>query len=790
MIGLWIDGQRCDIDHLPTIPIGFDATNLTKVEGAREGRTIELVIPSTPANDIVFGASCDLCSTKRFNMEHHTARIEREGIEIFGGTVYLLKTTITDGVIGNYTIRISEGGAEWIDSVVHGKLSDLKIPFSGILNLSTIANSWEGEQAVRFLPIYRGEYLPHYSSSSSLPAERILLTDDYHPFISIAEMIRAMFAESGYKLRSNFFDSDLGSSLYMSGEYSRSDNAKAKANCDFFARRVEMGVASADFMGRVYASTAFAAHSVGPIVDTANPDAIDESGAQMSDTFCLNNSFSKNSAGNICFTPKMSVKVGFLLHLEYSTEYKILSREQLCGFDTFEGLNGERIKVPLANTCHDYRNEVLPNFQYRVVVFNHTNNRKYQLMATLPNGSSIAIHNWSSRSALISTPSEQPVKLVLYYRDSEDGSWLPYQQDWALYAGYIEETGMVDVEMNFRLSPQEVSVGESLTLDKFWFGGAESGMRLILGTGTSLQPYFSLVPGYNSRLEFRDIAAHNIRQIDLLAALGEMFNLAFYTDRTLKELHIEPLESFYDKQSSVDWSHCINNLNEISIVDLGIDLPQDFILTYINADQASQEFSATDGSTLGRWSFRNPLYGTKNSTKTLGNRLFTTTLNTSNIVAGAPSASILQVGDVGGIDNNYEVPFTPRIVCYKGMCPLPEGESWGATSRLSSYPYAAFVDESGTNLCFESRNEVEGLSRYYRPMLLRQCECRRITLDLYLTTAEIATLFTADGRKPSLRTTFRFNIQGESLPFRLIKIEKWETESNIVQCTFEQELNN
>ena len=445
--------------------------------------------------------------------------------------------------------------------------------------------------------------------------------------------------------------------------------------------------------------------------------------------------------------------------------------------------------MPLANTCYDYRNEALPNFQYRVVVFDHIDNRKYQLIASLSNGTSAVVHNWASRSALVSTPSEQPIKLRLYYRDSEEGSWIPYQYDWALYAGYIEEMGMVDVEMDFRLAPQEIAAGETLTLDKFWFGGAESGMRLILGTGTSLRPYFSLVPGYNSMLEFKDIVARDIRQIDLLSALGEMFNLAFYSDRTLKELHIEPLESLYGQQEVVDWSNCIDNLGEVSIVDSGINLPQDSIFTYINCDQATQEFNSENETSLGMWSFRNPLYGTKNSTKRVGDSLFTTTLNTSNVVTGAPSASILRVGDVGG-DNDYEVAFTPRIVCYKGMSPLPEGESWRAISRLDRYPYAAFIDEESINLCFENRNGIAGLNQYYLPMLSRQRECRQITLSLYLTTAEIATLFTADGRKPSLRTTFRLNIQGESLPFRLVKIERWDSENNIVQCTFEQELNN
>jgi hypothetical protein len=254
-------------------------------------------------------------------------------------------------------------------------------------------------------------------------------------------------------------------------------------------------------------------------------------------------------------------------------------------------------------------------------------------------------------------------------------------------------------------------------------------------------------------------------------------------------LHIEPLESLYH-DSEVDWSNRIDLSGEMRIADASIDLPQDFVLAYLDNDLATQAFNRENATTLGRWSFRNPLYGTKRSSERLGSRLFTTTLNTSNILGSAPSASIMQVGDVGGEEENFEVAFTPRIVCYKGMRTLPNGESWGIATRIDRYPYAAFVDEESINLCFEKRNNIEGLNRYYLPMLQRQQESRRVTLDLRLTTAEIATLFTADGRKPSLRTLFRINIQGESLPFRLAKIEHWNTESNIVRCTFEQELNN
>ena len=789
MVVLCIDNQRCDLGELPSLPIDFDVARLTKVEGEREGRTIELTLPATPANNALFDSSLHIDGSVRFNLDHHTAYIEKDGIRILEGTAYLLDTAIEEGVATSYTIRIKEGGAEWIESVVYGSVSDLDIPFSEWLNLLTISNSWDGDQPIRFLPVYRGNYRPHYSSASALPVERVLLTDDYHPFISIREMVREMFAKSGYTLRSDFLDSELGRSLYMSGDYSHTNNELAQERCDFLARRSEDTTETADYFGRVYASKAFAAHTVGPIVDTVDPDAIDSNGKKMSETFCKGNSFKIDSTGNICFEPVMSVRVGFLLHLEYTTEYKIISRERFCGFDTVEGLNGERVEVALANTCQDYRNDISSETEYRVIVFDHVENRQYKLAAKFPNDLELVIHNWSSRSSLMFTPEKKIHSPLLYYRDSDNDTWLPYTDDWAIYSGFIDETGMIDIEMDFRLSPQDVAGGESLVLDKFWFGGAEPGMLLKVRTNTSLQPYFTSTPGYNTPLEFKSFAPR-IRQVDLLSALGEMFNLAFYTDRRRKEVHIEPLETLYEDAEIVDWSSRIDHLGGIRVADAGLDLPQNVVLTYLDSDLASHEFNNENETTLGRWRFRNPLYGTTDSTKTLGNSLFATTLNISNILLTAPSASIIQVGDRGE-ENTFESSFTPRIVCYRGLRELPKGESWGSSrSRVSLYPYASFVDEESTNLCFENRNGIEGLHRHYQPMLLRQRDSRRVTLDLHLTTAEIAHLFTADGTKPSLRTKFRFDIQGESQLFRLVKVKRWDLKSNIVQCTFEQELNN
>ena len=789
MVELWIDDRLCDLDSLPVIPVGFDVERLKRAEGARSGRTIELELPATPRNDALFGSSRDVYSLSRFNEKHHTAVVKRDGIVLFEGTVYLRATTIHGDKGCGYRIRISEGGAGWIEQVVYGKLSDLEIPFSNFLGLATISDSWEGESAVRFLPVRRSDKCFGYSSSA-MPVELVMLTDDYHPFISIAEMVKAMFAKSGYTLRSNFFESEFGRSLHMSGDYARNDASAAKAKCDFFARRSSPVTATADGVGRVYASNRFATHTVGPLVDTADPTAVDSKGALMVDTFNTLNALSKNDIGNICFTPSRSVKAGFVLHLEYTTAYKILSRERLTGFNIVEGLDGVRVEFPLVNTCVDHKGNLRPNWQYRVVIFDHKEGREYSMETTYLDGTAETMGRWSTRSTLLATPDKQPTAASILYRESGETEWKLYGEDWALYAGYVEEEGTVDVALDLRLPPQDIAAGGELELDKIWFGGAEPGMALTLGTGTTLRPYFTTVPGVNSWLEFKDIAPRQIRQVELLDALGRMFNLAFFTDEVRREVVIEPLEDIYDGEE-VDLRGRLSLSSGVEIADAGLDRPQTHHFSYKATDYATSRFNIENGEELGAWSYRNSLYGTTNSVEDCGVELFAPTINIQNIVAFAPSASLMQVGDVGeSLEEGIDVAFTPHIVCYKGMRPLPEGECWIAMNSYDSYPYAAFVDGEEVNLCFEERNGVEGLGSYHIAELERQEEGARVTLDICFTTAEAASLLTGDGPKPSVRKSFRIEIEGESSLYRLVKIGDWDTQRGVVRCTFERLLKD
>ena len=787
MMRVWIDGNECDIavESFTKLPINFDVASLRDVEGARSGRTISLSLPATPRNNAVLGDSRVLYASKRFNMEHHTLRIEHNGVVIFEGTTYLEAAEV--GSDGSYRLCATEGGADWVEFLAHTTMSELGVEFSGRLTPDMIASTWEGHQEVCFLPIHRNNFERHYSTESDVVTERVMLTDDYHPFLSVAAMVRKMFAECGYTLRSNFFETEFAQTLYMSGDYSRVESSVVKAKCDFFARRSTPVTATADSLGRVYASTAFANHSLGAVVDTANPNAVDSAGELMSETFSTAGSFVINDAGNIGFKPSVAARVGFVLHAEYTTDYKILSRTNFVGFDTIEGINGVGAKFSLTNSFKDFRNEVAQGRRYRAVVFDHIEGNEYILAEILESGGNYTMGQWSSRSALVTASSASlATSLTLFCRKGASGSLREYSGDWALYEGYVEEEGKVDVEVDVRFPPQEVAAGNVHLLDKLWIGGAEEGMSITLGLGTTLRPYFTSVAGYGSELTFADIAPRGVSLLTMLGAIGEMFNLVFYTDSRAREVYIEPLEEFYDESQVFDFTSRIDTTQGVSLVDIGIGKPQDTELSYLASDLASQSYNVEFETKLGEWSFRNPLYGTKLSRRTIGNTLFTTSCNISKVVGTAPSASIVRVGDIGADEISADLPFTPHIVCYEGLRPLPDGEWWGATTKQGSYPYAAFFDGDTINLCYEDRGGVEGLSRYYKPMLCRERDRQYVSLDLVLSTAEIMDLFTVDDRNTSVRTLFRFSILGESSLFRLSKVSNWDIKSGKIHAIFER----
>ena len=54
---------------------------------------------------------------------------------------------------------------------------------------------------MKFFPVVRDGYPQRNASSDLQPVLRMLTPDDYHPFLHVASLVRALFAAAGYAVR-------------------------------------------------------------------------------------------------------------------------------------------------------------------------------------------------------------------------------------------------------------------------------------------------------------------------------------------------------------------------------------------------------------------------------------------------------------------------------------------------------------------------------------------------------------------------------------------------------------
>jgi len=375
-VELTIDGRACDLGAARCVVPGYDAARLADPAAAREGRSLRIELPATPRNDAATGFARDPHAFERFNDARHRAAVTAAGATLFAGTARLLAASDA-----GYAIEIREGGAGWARQAAQRTLGALGIGWSARLDPATICGSWTDDSPVKFFPVLRDEYPQVNAPDDLLPAERILSTDDYLPFLHVETLVRRIFAEAGYGIRSRFMESELFRSLYMSGAYAARDTAALDARMGFAARRLGPATAAADDIGRVYADPKLLAHTVGNFVDTAAPGTLDADGEPMPGLRDNGGCFTAVD-GKIRFVPTTEVSVGFEYRIRYTTDHRILDRKRLAGFDAVYLGPGAGVSCTLANRYEDRRAAVAPGRSYRAVVFAHAAGAEYRLTCT------------------------------------------------------------------------------------------------------------------------------------------------------------------------------------------------------------------------------------------------------------------------------------------------------------------------------------------------------------------------------------------------------------------------
>ena len=774
MLKLKIDGTQCQIaDKHLSLP-RYSASKLKEVEGWREGSKLNLGVLSTPESDRLFHFATNIHRGEVFNSAYHSASIERDGVTLYEGVVTLDAVEHTSS--GNiYRITIRSGGAEWADTAAQKRLNKSSIDAKCAMRLGDIEASWRNNSAIRLLPLRRDSY-PEDAQTGQYAPQRTWMPHDYHPFISVSEILKSITQANGYTLQSKFLNSELVEKLYISGAYPSIEVAAAHNAMGFKAMRSTSSTASAGEDGRVYAWEPVFASNIGALVDTVNPLAVDENGRTMSGAYSNGGCFTFQN-GRPEFTPTREISVAFDVHLRYTTDFSLLSSTRMRGFDTIHLGPGCDLKVELQNNYVNHRYNVEGGKSYKLFIFDFNPNDRYSLVDSGVVSSAISTVRMTAGGS---------GEAMLYVSKNGEGELTPYTGDWAMYDTHVTGEGQREVEVTIRTPFMVYTPSSPMLFNDIYFGGAKPGQNLTLKAGCSITPIFSGAPGYGEDINFEDVANIDISQMEFLEAIAHLFNLRIYSHRPTKRLYIEPYDDFFSG-NIFDWR--ARQLQGDSVMREGVaDRFENTTIGYKQVDGVASRIVGSEEE-FGSWSKHISSYGARNGVQTIRNPLFMPTASLTGASGTAPSAEVLTIGDRDAIAADEVVE--PRIVLYHGVVSLPNGELWGSPSGDKGYPLAAFHSEAmGETLCFEDRDGCEGLHCYYDRELEEQATRGELTCSIYLSPQEYVSLFGPEGDGATIRSRFRLQVEGNSSLFRLEAIEEYDPESMIARCVFRQLLED
>lgn len=794
--------------------LSLSISSLTELQKRQTGHSSTFNLPMTARNRRIMGDCDEITGTTLFNSREHRARIEQDGCVVMEGTLYLLASVREGRGGGHYTAAIIGPGKDWLAKAGATPLRKMEIDFTETISAAMIAQSWTWDKPVRFLPVMRDSFAVENYKSHLFPPVKVLSFEDYHPFLHIRTMLETIFYSAGYSIESDFIAGDMFGSLYMSGNYPRKSVEGDKSKMDFLAGRFTDISAAANSEGKVYAKPLQNTNSIKNIVETADPRE-ERDGVVLEEVFTRNGCFTSID-GRVAFVPTHTVVVGFEFRISFTADYYMASREELKTFDTLYLWSGQERSYKVINRNQDRREEFRSGKTFTAIVFDHEEGDTYQFgydeITDAQTGASVErIHTiFSSRTQSITVASGEVTNPKLWVRRKASSVFVECEKDWALYDGYVKERGEIEVELTVRSSPERVMPSQPKYFDQIYFGGAEPGMNLTLGKNTTLRPLFAGYPCEGSTVKFEEVAAHEVSCLDLINSLRHIFNLYFYTDNIAKKVLIEPRDRFYRKDVIVDWSRKIDISKPISVSEPGKDMPRIYTLRYQTGDGTVNRWDQANNQRMGSYSWPITNRFAKEGESISLNPLFTASINSEGEYPDAPAASLVQAGDRGAdtFSDVEELNFPAKIVRYFGLAALPEAQRWGWPSYRPDYPLIAF-HRSGTgsdvngeasadngsdgspqrfSLCFEDRDSVEGMHRYYDTSVALCNESKRVEAYVCMGPEDVEPFIRPNSLKHDFRALYRLEIEGENALYRLLEIVEYNPAEPSVKCVFIKEL--
>lgn len=781
---IYIDGQSLDTDQATTAPLSLALSSITDVATGKIPFSKTIKIPDTPHNRRKLGYASEVFALERFNNKRHPARIEQDGFTVMLGVAQLSKVETTP--TGRYFhLNLVGNEIQWITAASETQLSETQLGLSGVISDAMVRESLAAGSTVpyKLFPVQKGRFVEEAGEEKWVDRRWTILSD-YAPFFHLPTLFRAIFSQAGYRVESSFLDSSAASNLYVSGRWKQFDTDELDEKYGFRAGRftgaeVEIGLNGVE------------AASVGNIVHTADPEAESQDGDTVDDAYNHGNCFQLVDGKPTYVVPE-EMTVGFLYTLHYfspiTVGYGAWGFENNQWFNRMEIADSEGVVRAFDMTKYapdfnvDVRKAIAGETKYYFVFSSlYLGSAKYVkyllgFQMEEENPEDIQEKNMIEicHMDVFTTPDTTYGRAWLFGKNGNAKPELVSDNVWKI----MEVPAEVEVTAKIYLPARRCAAGAKIEIAAPAFRGYSTYRRLemlALSNDTTVETYFSPQVGVGDAICSDNMLAFDeVKQLDFIKGVKQLFNLHLYTDSIGKTVYVEPRDYFYSGPV-VDWTDRVDYAKTIEMEELGGDLGSNFVLAYKEGDS---QVEARNTSTKSKYAqYSTPILNTvsKQEDYTVSNEFFTPAIIGPGGYPGAKQAVLLQVGDPNEMENEEpyvrDMTFEPKIVRYNGMATLPGLQRWYYPDKADTrVPVLAFQDET-VNLGFDGEN---GLNRYYRENVELYNHGRRLTLYLHLTARDIEPFMILNEEKRDFRATILLRIQGEEIRGKLEEIKDFD----------------
>lgn len=276
------------------------------------------------------------------------------------------------------------------------------------------------------------------------------------------------------------------------------------------------------------------------------------------------------------------------------------------------------------------------------------------------------------------------------------------------------------------------------------------------------------------------------KRIDFVKAIRHLFNLYFFTDVNTKTVYIEPRDTFYRRDKSIDLTEKLDMSKAVTIEELGADINKRLAFQYKDdsADFGLTEYERLNGK---RYSSHTETLLNRFSapdTKAIENPMFAPTImGTYNLVGLGVSLLPKIMGEPQDADPVPEKidEYVPRILHYAGMRDCKAGESWRFEGVVQTqYPAFGSYDVDSVNdnsLLFDPQANIPDLFfKHYQNYINTINDARRITAFFNINAQDIQALTVPDpagNLVKDFRALVYARFGGEVVPCRLESINDY-----------------